>query len=141
VPSSTGITDLLAAWSKGDESALPSMVPLIYDELRQPARRDLQNGRPGHTLQPTALVHEALSPLARVWTPRVTPELQSAGSPSPGWSRLLSVREVASKLRVCTATVYKLCAGGKLGHLRVCNTIRIPESALVALQCGASEGG
>jgi len=128
-------------WRAAVYLTLSGRTAQIFAELRQPARRDLQNGRPGHTLQPTALVHEALSPLARVWTPRVTPELQSAGSPSPGWSRLLSVREVASKLRVCTATVYKLCAGGKLGHLRVCNTIRIPESALVALQCGASEGG
>src|SRR5262249_54214239 len=57
---------------------------------------------------------QLLSPLARVWTPRVTPELQSGASPLPGWSRLLSVREVATQLGVCTSTVYKLCAEGRL---------------------------
>src|SRR5262245_60444602 len=73
---------------------------------------------------------QLLSPLARVWTPRVTPELQSAGSPPPGWSRLLSVREVATLLEVCTSTIYKLCAEGKLQHVRVSNAIRISEAVL-----------
>jgi len=45
-------------------------------------------------------------------------------------TRLLSVREAASHLRVSTSTVYKLCAEGKLRHVRVSNAIRIPEAAL-----------
>ncbi len=73
-----------------------------------------------------------LSPLAGVWTPRVTPELQSLGRRPSGWSRLLSVREVAARLGVCTSTTYKLCAEGKLQHARVSNAIRISEAVLRA---------
>jgi len=44
--------------------------------------------------------------------------------------RLLTVKEVAERLRVSTATVYGLCKSGKLGHVRVGNSIRIPEAEL-----------
>ena|SRR6266851_5499359 len=80
----------------------------------------------------SAVNSQLLSPLARVWTPRVTPELQSLGLRLSGWSRLLSVREVAARLRVCTSTIYKLCAEGKLQHARVSNAIRISEAVLRA---------
>jgi RNA polymerase sigma factor (TIGR02999 family) len=53
------ITDLLAAWSQGDKQALEQLLPLVYDELRRVAARRLAHERPGHTLQPTALAHEA----------------------------------------------------------------------------------
>jgi excisionase family DNA binding protein len=43
---------------------------------------------------------------------------------------MLGVREVAERLRVCTATVYKLCASGALEHVRVVNSIRVSEVAL-----------
>jgi len=56
--SSYPVTELLARWSGGDLSARDALVPLVYDELRRIARRCLA-GRGGHTLQPTALVHEA----------------------------------------------------------------------------------
>jgi RNA polymerase sigma-70 factor (ECF subfamily) len=52
-------TELLIAWSAGDESARDRMLPLVYDELRRLAASYLRRERPGHTLQPTALVHEA----------------------------------------------------------------------------------
>jgi RNA polymerase sigma factor (TIGR02999 family) len=52
------VTDLLVAWSNGDEKALASLVPLVYEELRHMAERYLARESPGHTLQPTALVHE-----------------------------------------------------------------------------------
>jgi RNA polymerase sigma factor (TIGR02999 family) len=52
-------TELLIAWSCGDERARERMLPLVYDELRRLAARYLRQERPGHTLQPTALVHEA----------------------------------------------------------------------------------
>jgi excisionase family DNA binding protein len=45
---------------------------------------------------------------------------------------MLGVREVAKRLGVCTATVYKLCAIGALQHLRVLNSIRVPDEALRA---------
>ena len=52
-------TALLLAWGGGDEAARERMLPLVYDELRRLAAGYLRRERPGHTLQPTALVHEA----------------------------------------------------------------------------------
>jgi len=53
------ITHILQQWSEGDENAVESLFPLVYDELRRLARSYLAKERTGHTLQPTALVHEA----------------------------------------------------------------------------------
>lgn len=53
------VTALLQAWQQGDASAREQLFPLVYDELRRVARARLRRERPGHTLQPTALVHEA----------------------------------------------------------------------------------
>ena len=47
--------------------------------------------------------------------------------------RLLTVREVAAALKVCTATVYKLCSAGKLSHVRVSGAIRVPVAAVERL--------
>jgi RNA polymerase sigma factor (TIGR02999 family) len=53
------VTELLVRWRAGDSDALESLVPLVYKELRDIARRHLMRERPGHTLQSAALVHEA----------------------------------------------------------------------------------
>ena len=53
------ITELLLDWSRGDAAALDQLMPTIYGELRQLASRYLRRERPDHTLQATALVHEA----------------------------------------------------------------------------------
>ena len=53
------VTRLLHDWGNGDQKALEKLVPLIYDELRELAHKCLYRERPGHTLQTTALVHEA----------------------------------------------------------------------------------
>jgi len=53
------VTQLLIAWSGGNEAALTSLLPLVYDELRAMAARHLRAERRAHTLQRTALVHEA----------------------------------------------------------------------------------
>ena len=53
------ITRLLVDWSQGDELALEQLTPLVYDELRKLAASYLRGEKPGHTLQPTALAHEA----------------------------------------------------------------------------------
>lgn len=55
----TPVTQLLLAWSKGDRDALEDLLPAVYAELRRIAGRYLRHERPDHTLQPTALVHEA----------------------------------------------------------------------------------
>ena len=53
------VSELLANWRAGDDDALRTAIPLVYDELRRVAHRYLQKERPDHTLQSTALVHEA----------------------------------------------------------------------------------
>jgi RNA polymerase sigma factor (TIGR02999 family) len=56
---SSEITGLLCAWSGGDDGALARVIELVYPELRDIARRCLSGERPNHTIQATALVHEA----------------------------------------------------------------------------------
>jgi RNA polymerase sigma factor (TIGR02999 family) len=55
----SNVTRLLQAWRDGDRSALDDLIPLVYRELHAIASRHLARERPGHTLQSTALVHEA----------------------------------------------------------------------------------
>ena len=57
--SSSPVSELLGKWEAGDREALPALVPLVYADLRKLARRYLRKERPEHTLQSTALVHEA----------------------------------------------------------------------------------
>src|SRR5688500_8476042 len=59
MPARSNATDLLLAWSRGDESAFDKLVPLVYQELHALARRYMRGERSGHTLQATALVNEA----------------------------------------------------------------------------------
>lgn len=59
VPPSNDVTQLLVNWSQGDPKALEALTPVVYDELRRLARSYLRRERPDHTLQSTALVHEA----------------------------------------------------------------------------------
>lgn len=63
-PSPQQITRLLVAWSNGDRAALDQLMPLIYGELRRMARRYMAGQPHGHTLQTTALIHEAYIKLA-----------------------------------------------------------------------------
>lgn len=53
------VTRLLAAWKAGDEQALTALMPKVYGELRRIAEHYIRRERPGHTLQPTALINEA----------------------------------------------------------------------------------
>lgn len=70
-PPQRDLTELLRAWNGGDGAALDELLPIVYDELRQQAARHLKRQPAGHTLRPTALVHEAY--------------LRLAGSPSSSW--------------------------------------------------------
>jgi RNA polymerase sigma factor (TIGR02999 family) len=56
--STRDVTELLIAWNGGHQPAFEELIARVYDELRQMARYRLARERPGHTLQPTALVHE-----------------------------------------------------------------------------------
>jgi len=57
--SESDVTELLSAWRNGDETALQTLMPIVYRELQRLARGAMRGERPGHTLQATALVHEA----------------------------------------------------------------------------------
>jgi RNA polymerase sigma factor (TIGR02999 family) len=58
-PSRDGVTELLSRWNDGDIGARDALIPLVYDELRRVAKKNLAGQRSDHTLQATALVHEA----------------------------------------------------------------------------------
>jgi RNA polymerase sigma factor (TIGR02999 family) len=58
-PSPEEVTQLLVAWSNGDQSALDRLIPLVHDELHRLAHRYMGREHSGHTLQTTALVNEA----------------------------------------------------------------------------------
>ena len=60
------ITGLLNKWGQGDQKAGDALTPLVYDELHRCAERLFRNEKAGHTLQPTALVHEAYAKLVNV---------------------------------------------------------------------------
>ncbi len=64
VPSRNDITQWLAVCREGDTAALERLLPLVYDQLHQQAVRAFSRERPGHTLQPTALVNEVYLRLA-----------------------------------------------------------------------------
>ena len=57
--SSRHVTQLLMAWTQGEQQALDNLVPMVHSELRRLAKRYMQDERAGHTLQPSALVNEA----------------------------------------------------------------------------------
>ena len=59
MPSQQEITNLLIDWNKGAEGALEKLLPFVEGELRRIAARHMRREEPGHTLQTTALVHEA----------------------------------------------------------------------------------
>jgi RNA polymerase sigma-70 factor, ECF subfamily len=75
MPSRSDITELLLAWTGGDQAALEQLVPLVHHELHRLAKRMMARERPGHTLQPTALVNEVYLRLVDVhrisWRNRV----------------------------------------------------------------------
>jgi RNA polymerase sigma factor (TIGR02999 family) len=58
-PAANEVTQILQRWSAGDKEAAARLMPLVYEDLRRRAEEYLRRERPDHTLQPTALVHEA----------------------------------------------------------------------------------
>jgi RNA polymerase sigma factor (TIGR02999 family) len=58
-PAPTDVTELLVAWREGDSGALDRLIPLVYDDLRSLAAGYLRRERSDHTLQPTAVLHDA----------------------------------------------------------------------------------
>src|SRR6185436_16335919 len=69
LPPSAPVTQLLQEWADGDLAARDRLMVVVYAELRRLARRHLRRERPGHTLQTTAVVHEAYVRLAAQQVP------------------------------------------------------------------------
>jgi RNA polymerase sigma factor (TIGR02999 family) len=85
LPETAGdITRLLIEWRNGDPAALEKLTPLLYADLRGLARRFMRRERPNHTLEPTALIHEAY--------------LRLADQSSPAWQDRSHFFAVASKI-------------------------------------------
>ncbi len=80
----TEVTILLARWRNGDRDALDALMPLVYDELRRLARHYLSRERNDHTLQSTALVHEAF--------------VRLVGQKPPDWTGRAHFMGVAARL-------------------------------------------
>jgi RNA polymerase sigma factor (TIGR02999 family) len=78
------VSELLVRWRGGDATALDSLIPILYGELRKLARAYLRRERPNHTLQSAALVHEAY--------------LRLAGSTSANWQNRAHFFGVAARL-------------------------------------------
>ena len=78
------VTRLLSEWSAGNQAALEELTPLVYRDLHQRARNYLRHERPDHTLQPTALIHEAY--------------LRMLGESSPTWKDRGHFFAVASRV-------------------------------------------
>jgi RNA polymerase sigma factor (TIGR02999 family) len=83
------VTQLLLAWGDGDRSAYERLVPLVYGELHEMARRYLRRERPDHTLQPTALVHEAYLRLVDQSSARWSNRTQFFGIAAQAMRRIL----------------------------------------------------
>ncbi len=78
------LTQLLIAWSQGDARALEQLAPLVYAELRNLAHRYMNRERAGHTLQTTALVHEAF--------------LRLLGNPQESWQNRAHFYAIAAQM-------------------------------------------
>ena len=128
--SSHEVTRLLAEWANGSQQALEQLTPLVYGELRMLAAAYLRKERPDHTLQPTALVHEAY--------------LRLVDQRNPGWQNRSHFYGVAAHLmrRILVDHARRRQAGKRGGHkvsLEETVSIAPKRSAdLVALDDGLS---
>ena len=121
------VTRLLAAWKAGDEQALASLMPKVYGELRRIAEHYIRRERPGHTLQPTALINEAYLKLIQ--------------GGMPDWQNRVHFFGIASKImrQVLVDWARKNCAnkrGGVQSQVTLVDNLVVSEersSELLAL--------
>jgi RNA polymerase sigma-70 factor, ECF subfamily len=122
------VTRLLAEWAKGDQQALDDLTPLVYRELRQLAASCLRKERQGHTLQPTALIHEAY--------------LRLVDQTSPSWQNRSHFFGVAARLmrQILVDYARRKQAGKRAGQkvsLQEALSFQPERSRdLIALECG-----
>jgi RNA polymerase sigma factor (TIGR02999 family) len=85
----TNVTELLARWSQGDQDALAELMPLVYGELRRLAEHYMRREQTDHTLQPTALVHEAYLRLAGATQAQFNSRVHFYGAAAQAMRRIL----------------------------------------------------
>lgn len=85
----TNVTELLARWSQGDQEALAELMPLVYGELRRLAEHYMRHEQAGHTLQPTALVHETYLRLAGTTNTQFNSRVHFYGAAAQAMRRIL----------------------------------------------------
>jgi RNA polymerase sigma-70 factor, ECF subfamily len=121
-PSQDDVTQLLIAWSNGDRAALDKLMPLVYEELRRRARQYMSRQQPGHTLQTTALIHEAF--------------LKLVNQPEKRWqnrAHFLGVAAQAMRHILIDYARSRECAKrGGAGHL-----VSLEEGAVVSVERAA----
>jgi len=121
------VTQILQAVERGDAKAAHELLPLVYNELRRLAARRMANEAPGHTLQPTALVHEAWMRLAGDQAARFENRAHFFGAAAEAMRRIL-VESARRKKR--------LKHGGKLKRVDVDEVelpLPMPDEELLAL--------
>lgn len=116
--SSTPVTKLLVRWREGDRAALEELMPLVYDELRRLASHYLRRERSDHTLQSTALVHEAY--------------LRLAGGDAPQWQNRAHFFGVAAHImrQILVEHARGHCAakrGGNACKLALDDAVALPQ--------------
>jgi len=118
LPSPQEVTQLLVEWRQGDDGALSQLTPLVYDDLRRLAHHYMSGQRPDHTLQTTALVHEAY--------------LRLADQTSPNWQTRAHFFAVAARaMRQILVNYSKSYRSQKRGGGGV--KVELDEAALVSL--------
>src|SRR5262245_16152513 len=101
------VTQLLLAWSHGDHAALDALTPLIYQELHRLAHSHLRRERGKHTLQPTALIHEAYLRMVRQTMPEFESRTHFFGVATHYMRQILSImraRDTPRNVAAATAS-------------------------------------
>lgn len=111
------VTQLLARWNNGDAGALAELMPLVYGELRRLADHFMGGERAGHTLQPTALVHEAYLRLAHVRDGQFNNRIHFYGAAAQAMRRILvdHARQLRAQKRGCNPSLVDLDAAVDAG--------------------------
>ena len=118
LPSPQEVTQLLVEWRQGDDGALSQLTPLVYEDLRRLAHHYMSGQRPDHTLQTTALVHEAY--------------LRLADQTNPNWQTRAHFFAVAARaMRQILVNYAKSYRSQKRGGGGV--KVELDEAALVSL--------
>jgi RNA polymerase sigma factor (TIGR02999 family) len=126
---SRNITGLLVDWSAGNEGALKVLLPLVYEELRQMADSHLRRESSGHTLQRTALVHEAFLRLVDQHHVNMRCRAQFFGLASQIMRNILvdHARRQRAQKRGGDASRVSLDLGGELAHDNEAGTLPPPS--------------